>query len=42
MTSNKMKEWRQQIILNEAEEYEGIHKHINENEKNDINENELD
>ena len=42
MTSNKMKEWVQNNIVNEVEEYAGMHKSINENEPDDINENELD
>ena len=32
----------QENIVNEAEEYAGIHKNINENELDDINENGLD
>ena len=42
MTSNKMKEWVQNNIVNEVEEYADMHKSINENEPDDINENELD
>ena len=42
ITSNKMKQWMQENIVNEAEEYAGIHKNINENEPDDINENGLD
>ena len=42
MTSNKMKQWTQKNIVNEAEEYAGIHKNINENEPDGINENKLD
>ena len=37
-----MKEWMQKNVVNELEEYVGIHKNINENEPNDINETELD
>ena len=42
MISNNMKEWMQKNIVNESEEYLGIHKNINENETYGINENELD
>ena len=42
MTSNKMKEWMQKNIVNKVEGYSGIHKNINENEPDDINENGLD
>ena len=41
MTLNKMKEWIQKNIVNESEEYVGMHKNINQNEPDDINENEL-
>ena len=34
-----MKEWMQKNIVNEAEEYAGIQKNINENETDYINEN---
>ena len=42
ITLNKMKEWMQKKIVDEAEECTGIHKDINENEPCDINENKLD
>ena len=42
MTYNKMKYWIQKNNANEAEQYAGIHKNINENEPYDINETELD
>ena len=42
MTYNKMKYWIQKNNTNEAEQYAGIHKNINENEPYDINETELD
>ena len=37
MTYNNMKEWMQRDIINEAEEYAGMHKSINENEPYDMN-----
>ena len=42
MTLNKMKDYMQKNILNETEEYAGIHKNINENEADDINDKKLD
>ena len=42
MTQDNMKEWMQKNIVNESEEYSGIHKNINENEPYDINENKFD
>ena len=42
MTSKNMKQWMQKNIVNKAGEYAGIHKNINDNEPDDINENELD
>ena len=42
MTSNKIKEWMQKHVVNESEEYSGMHKNINEHEPDDINKNELD
>ena len=42
MASNKMKEWVQKNIVNEAEEYAGMNNSINENEPDDTNENKLD
>ena len=42
MTQKKIKEWMQKNIVNEAEEYSGIHQNINKNEPDDINENKLD
>ena len=42
MTSKNMKEWMHKKSKNEAEEYAVIHKNINNNEIDDINENKLD
>ena len=42
MTSKSMKQWMQKNIVNEAGEYAGVNKNINDNEPDDINENELD
>ena len=41
LTSEKMKEWMQKNIVNEAEEYGGTNKNINDNKSDAINENKL-
>ena len=42
MAIKNTKEWIQNNIANESEEYAGMHKNIDENEPDDINDNKLD